>query len=502
MHAFATCQPRTKGAQYIKPRSALAYPLAVIRVHSRWGVQLPPAKAIKAALNHLSRMYIAVHGQYSLAPKRAEPMRFSMVLDMNRLPEGTMVGHIQWSDTLHDVFVFRRLSPFLFDTAHRLAEIVGPTDYLTFSSLVWVIDGVVVMAPTPQHLQSLLPGRDYALVSPPRSKSDQFGEIHCPFPTALMYHDEPANAALCLRDLELRIAPSPGCRGVTPLFPDANNLPYTHAFLDRLLKSVLAAAFGEATARVFTWHSYRVGLATALYAARVPDAEIQLYCRWMCVDSLRLYRRIGAQQRDDAVRHARRAHVHALQTPNLERVADAPDYARATIEPSPAQLRRFALDRAAVVRQARSLPPLPAGQRGQVPAVMGDAAYANAFRAVSSLPNSAFACDAPDPAQSPATPTNARRAQRQIGSPAPGASSVADPPPAALAAPRAVAPARLWPDVPCTELSGAGWLVEILSRSGRTSLVRFLHARDACGRPFQPVRLLSADLLSAPPNGT
>ena len=41
--------------------------------------------------------------------------------------------------------------------------------------------------------------------SPPRSKPDQTGEIHCPFGVVLTYHpNDPINAAAALRDLELR----------------------------------------------------------------------------------------------------------------------------------------------------------------------------------------------------------------------------------------------------------------------------------------------------------
>lgn len=144
---------------------------------------------------------------------------------------------------------------------------------------------------------------------------------------------------------------------------------------------VLRATFGDSTALVFTWHSYRVSLATALYAAGVLDAEIQLYCRWLCADSLRMYRRIGASQRDAAVRAARQTHVHALQAPNAHRVANSEAYAAATALPTSAQLRAFALSRAAKVRETHHPAPAirPATQRSK--RVWRPRIYGTMFRA-------------------------------------------------------------------------------------------------------------------------
>ena len=83
LHDFAICTPRAKGTQFIKQAAVgttLAYALAIVRIFSRWGVVMPSYKQLKAALAHLSRLYLAYHGPYSLAPRRAEPMKYSMVL--------------------------------------------------------------------------------------------------------------------------------------------------------------------------------------------------------------------------------------------------------------------------------------------------------------------------------------------------------------------------------------------------------------------------------------
>lgn len=78
MHAFAMGKPRDRSCQFIQPRSALAYPLAITRIFKHWNIQMPPQSTLKASLAHLSRLYLASHGPYSLAPKRAEPMKFAI----------------------------------------------------------------------------------------------------------------------------------------------------------------------------------------------------------------------------------------------------------------------------------------------------------------------------------------------------------------------------------------------------------------------------------------
>ena len=86
MHAFSVGKPRDRSRAFIKPRSALAYPLAIVRVFARWGILMPSYKMLKAELNGLLRLYVEYHGPLSLAPRRAEPMKFQMVKHLNRLP--------------------------------------------------------------------------------------------------------------------------------------------------------------------------------------------------------------------------------------------------------------------------------------------------------------------------------------------------------------------------------------------------------------------------------
>lgn len=80
--------------------------------------------------------------------------------------------------------------------------------------------------------------------------------------------------------------------------------------------------------RVYTWHSYRVGLAAALHAAGLPDPAIKLICRWLCDASLLVYRRIGRGQQAPSVKKSSQVSVmDALQGANACRVRNDDDYA-------------------------------------------------------------------------------------------------------------------------------------------------------------------------------
>lgn len=65
MHAFAICRPQTAEASFIRPRSVMAYPLAIMRIFARWGITMSPYKLLQGVVSHLSRLYVAHHGPHS-----------------------------------------------------------------------------------------------------------------------------------------------------------------------------------------------------------------------------------------------------------------------------------------------------------------------------------------------------------------------------------------------------------------------------------------------------
>ena len=71
-------------------------------------------------------------------------------------------------------------------------------------------------------------------------------------------------------------------RTAVPLFATGDLRVYSHQYLHSWLRLILTDLFGAGAAALYTFHSFRSGLATALHAAHVDDSMIMLICRWMC----------------------------------------------------------------------------------------------------------------------------------------------------------------------------------------------------------------------------
>ena len=477
MYAFAVCVPVDRSREFVKPRSALAYPLAIIRIFGRWGIVMPGYKSLIAAMNGLMRMYLAYHGPHSLAPKRAEPMKFSMMRSIYAVRD-VRVGRWYWSDEDHDVFMFRRLNVVLMFTAFRLAEIVshssGEIMFITRACLLWNIHGMVVAYPTIAQLSALRPGLDYALVAPPRSKPDQWGEIHCPFPVTLTYDDEPDNPAAQLRDIEIR-CPCPNAeRASRPLFADAQGQPYTHGFLAGMLYAILLHLYGPAVAALYTFHSYRSGLATALHAAGVPDPTIQLICRWMCPESLHVYRRMGTREHEAHTRAASAATVDVLQAVNAPRVSGDHGYASLVSSLQGTRGRAAQRDYESTLAAARAAHPVPACPSSSAPAAHSPARRATPHRTPTREPTKRGVnlplepLTPPMPAAPPTLTTFTTR------------------PPAGA---RVFVPRAIFPREVCNEHAGEGWAAEVVSSTRFTCTLAWLHARTPSGGKYENVRL-------------
>lgn len=460
-HAVAVCKPRTPGREWIKPTSALAYPLAIIRVFARWSVPMPGYKMLKSAVAGLARDYLAYHGPHSLAPRRAEPFKFGMVRAIWRKPldPSVRLGLLPWCDSQHDVFILRRLTCFLMHTGFRLAEIVGNGSsevmYLTLDCLTWRINGVMIQRPSREQLASLVSGRDVVFVTPPRSKPDQWGETHCPFPVVLTFNSaDDINPAACLRDIELRYGVNAVDRSAVPLFATGDGSVYSHHHLHALLRLVLTDLFGAAAASLYTFHSFRSGLATALHAAGVADSMIMLICRWMCPESLHVYRRMGTAEHEAHVRNASMADIDSIQTPNIVRVTGDQPYADL--------VNQFACT-----------------------GYMAREAYEAALRGVDfDLPETASPARPRPSALSDAPPVSPATVPAP---PAPVSLTLLSSQPAVGA--EVVVPSTIWPRYRCRELGGAGWVVRVLSSTAHTAVVRFLHAHTHDGRPYSDERL-------------
>ena len=103
------------------------------------------------------------------------------------------------------------------------------------------------------------------------------------------------NACRALRALELAAAVAPEQRELTPLFGPAVGEEFTHAEIEKyfFLLLVRGAMVPESLMRHYSIHSFRIWLACALLARKVPRAMIKRLLRWRGDESLELYARLN-----------------------------------------------------------------------------------------------------------------------------------------------------------------------------------------------------------------
>ena len=428
-----------RGRQWASPRSAFAYVLALIRIFRGWKIILPPAKVVQGELHGLLRAFVVVHGAHALMPQRREPFRFSMVQALLSIG-AERLGARSFNPSSLIGWAFRGMLALGWRTGHRLAEFVahpsGEVCFVTRLDVTYIIAGVPVCDPTPAQLAALQPG-DTILIAPPRSKTDQFGEIHSPFPSAIAFSFDQNSAGYIIQQIELQRPVHGVSRGVTPLFADEHGLPYTHSVMDTLLHAALVRLYGEKVASCYSWHSLRSGLATALKAAGCADDVIQMICRWANPESLKVYARHGTSLHINWVDRAEKAVIDAIQVSSVPKVCNS--------EGNIALLHAFG---------------------GNVPA--------RARHVLANADRDAGDDTAPPPAPPDSSPLTVANA---IGR-------------------RVRVPAACWPTYPCTEHGGQGWtaLVTTLLRPN-AAVVRFVDAADDRGLPFADVKLDLAVLI-------
>ena len=162
------------------------------------------------------------------------------------------------------------------------------------ANLLWHINGSTVADPSPVQLSGLVEGRDSAILIPPPSKADQFGDIWGVHPIYLpLDSSDPANAASWLRRIELSLPVHGAVRTQTALFVSDRKLnPLRHSAVDTYLGHLLQLVFGIGAGK-YSFHSFRIGFACALLAAGCDPHTIQALARWRSVESLRIYARMN-----------------------------------------------------------------------------------------------------------------------------------------------------------------------------------------------------------------
>lgn len=128
---------------------------------------------------------------------------------------------------------------------------------------------------------------------------------------------------IILRDLALHCWVAPRELRVTPMFTYAansgiaNRKPITQDFLDLTLRTLLRSWLDEDSARLYSWHSFRIGLACALKAAGAPDPTILALCRWRSKEYIPTYGRINHEMSCGWLDAAASQDISSIQTPNI-----------------------------------------------------------------------------------------------------------------------------------------------------------------------------------------
>ena len=265
----------------------------------------PPSRLLNDTLKGLMRVYMDEHGPEALEPHRTEPIPHDVICSIMGLLRQTATHHgsdgkevlqIVADDLKH--YSLRAMVATHMQTGLRKAETTKSSKTkkmalkgMARSNLTWNIDGIYVTEPTKRQLQSMVSGRDFAMLKPPPSKSNQWGAVWGSLHIYLTFLPElECNAAAVLAELEIfHPAQLAADRRTTPLFMDNQARPTTGNEADKWILKALAAV--KSTAK-YSWHSFRVALACSLLASNASHSEIQALCRWQSEASLRIYARM------------------------------------------------------------------------------------------------------------------------------------------------------------------------------------------------------------------
>jgi hypothetical protein len=319
VYFFQTSKARPNGTNRtkVKPASAMQNLAAIRRVFKANLIPLISMAAVTRALYKLNRDFIKQFGPGALTPNRAAPFTNEILKAMDAVSEPIQVNRSRSVDlSSFEGLHLRAFKGLCHDTGMRKSELVSAlgSHALTVSSVAFLVDGRLTLRPTAVQLDALLqPGRAmwYLVITPPPSKSDQFGIVWGSLPIYLPFQDQLGNTArLVARCLRARPEALPS----DPLLLSAPGKPFTHSFLDSLLPAwLMAAGMSALQAKLYSWHSGRAFLCCALMASRRTQAEVQAMVRWQSADSIRIYNALNPATYASHILAARKATVSGIR---------------------------------------------------------------------------------------------------------------------------------------------------------------------------------------------
>ena len=308
-----------KGCAQAKPSSAYKAYQGVRKAHSNRNLELPKTKQVWRMCKRLSAKHLIDFGALSLVVKRKQPFTTHI---LHEIITALDAGPIDLTSPA-EAAAFRAFAATLRQTGMRKSELAlgsGQTfsrAHATRAHLQWCLRGTLYTDPPPDLLRNPHVG-DYAILVPPPSKADPFGEVWGALPIYLHYSPTDPDAAFNhLATLELVVPATGELRQRVPLISADNRTPLAAAKLDRMLQIILRRVVGVANASKYSWHSARIYLACSLLAAGASSAQIQALCRWQTEDSLRVYARLNPGRYNDLLTRAARADVSSVSVASL-----------------------------------------------------------------------------------------------------------------------------------------------------------------------------------------
>ena len=341
--------PQPKSAlQVLASHAALQVLRGVRREHLDRGYNPPPLTLATRRMNEAMRRYARYIGPENLVPKRKSTLTHALITGMLAVSEEVTVtyrvgGHGgaaaaqtddappthrgAWSWRTSFGKSYRALIHTLAQTGFRKAEVALGNEqwgnmHISFDNLTWWIGGVAVYCPSAAQLRSLKEG-DYAIIRPPPSKPDPWGEVWGNHPIYLPFCSRAAiNAARELAQWEIHAQVATGMRRSTPLFcgPAGVGSPLKQTTCDDVFQGLLSRHMGSAAAaKDYSVHSMRSYLASAMMAARCTDAQIQAALRWSSAEALAIYKNANMSQYGGWLLTAEQQKLTGMRAVNLPR---------------------------------------------------------------------------------------------------------------------------------------------------------------------------------------
>ena len=130
--------------------------------------------------------------------------------------------------------------------------------------------------------------------------------------------DEPLCAAAAIAAIELTDHLHDADPSTVALFTLDDGSPFADSQLDHLLKIILNEALPPATAKLYSWHSARIFLATVLAESGASARQIQALCRWQTDEALKIYIRLNSRKCKTLLDGAMAARVTTARTNQLQ----------------------------------------------------------------------------------------------------------------------------------------------------------------------------------------